>query len=174
MFKNNKGFMLAEVVVTSAIVLTGLVSLYATFTKLYNNYNIRKNYYSVDGMYAIKGMIDYSIDTGKLNDIFKEEKFVNDKFYFINNGSCVSNIFNDEYCEELVSLYGIENMVIISYKKDVLNGLKNDNISETFKDYIDFTNNYYDFDDTSKYNYLILVEYNKDGKNLRYSSMGMW
>ena len=56
--KNNKGFMLAEVVVTSTIVLTSLISLYITFNKLYNNYEIRSNYYDVDGIYAIKNMIN--------------------------------------------------------------------------------------------------------------------
>ena len=38
--KNNKGFMLAEAVITSTIVLTTLIGLYATFSRLYNLYNI--------------------------------------------------------------------------------------------------------------------------------------
>ena len=46
--KNNKGFMLAEAIITSTIVLTTLVGLYANFMKLYNVYKIRDTYYDID------------------------------------------------------------------------------------------------------------------------------
>lgn len=177
MFKNNKGFMLAEVVVTSTIVLTALVSLYTTFSKLNSNYNTRKNYYNIDGMYAIKGMINYSIETNKLNEILSDETTNFNKFYFIENANCNSPYLNDNYCSALVDLYGIQNMVIVSYKgndkKSAVDLINPSN--ETFKDYIDFVKKYYNFNDNSKYNYLILVEYNtSDSKDLKYSSMGMW
>ena len=85
MFKNNKGFMLAEVVITSTIILTALVSLYVTFNKLYSNYNTRNSYYNIDGFYAIKGMINYLIDSGKLNEILNDQEkgYKDGKFYFI-------------------------------------------------------------------------------------------
>ena len=52
--KNNKGFMLAEVVVTSTIILTALISFYTTFNNLYRRYEIHTKYYDIDGVYAIK------------------------------------------------------------------------------------------------------------------------
>ena len=34
--KNNKGFMLAEVIITATVIITALVSLYATYNSLTN------------------------------------------------------------------------------------------------------------------------------------------
>lgn len=183
MFKNNKGFMLAEVVITSTIILTALVSLYVTFNKLYSNYNTRNSYYNIDGFYAIKGMINYLIDSGKLNEILNDQEkgYKDGKFYFISksneNGSKCNEQYlkNSEYCNQLQSLYKVNNMVIVEYNKDALSGLKIDSISETFKDYIDYVINYYDFSNKEDYNYLILMEYNnQENGKYNYANIGVW
>jgi len=44
MIKNNKGFMLAEVVIVSAVIMTCLVTLYTSFNKMYNLYKDTYNY----------------------------------------------------------------------------------------------------------------------------------
>ncbi len=37
MMKNNKGFMLVEVIVTSTIIVTAMIGLYTSFNKIYKN-----------------------------------------------------------------------------------------------------------------------------------------
>ena len=41
---NNKGFMLAEIIIVSAILATALVGLFATFSKMFLEYEKRNSY----------------------------------------------------------------------------------------------------------------------------------
>ena len=50
---NNKGFMMAEVVVVSAIVLVTLVAMYTSYNKIFTLYNQRLNYYDVTTLYEL-------------------------------------------------------------------------------------------------------------------------
>ena len=162
--KNNKGFMLAEVVVTSTVVLASLISLYTTFNRLYNKYNTRLTYFDIDGSYINKGMIDYLIRNGKLNEYLKNN---------INTNNNIKNYLNDDdYFNALKDTYNIENMYIIEYNTSAINGLKNTDINETFKDYCDFMKKYYKLDNNNEYNYLIVTEY-KNNDKYYYSSMGI-
>ena len=61
MKKNNKGFMLVEVIITSTVVITTLVAFYTNFEKLYKKYNENNNYHDIDGLYATKEVINYFI-----------------------------------------------------------------------------------------------------------------
>ena len=182
--KNNKGFMLAEAVITSTIVLTTLIGLYTTFSRLYNLYNIRTTYFDIDGVYAIKGMIDNLIDNNKMNSTLQQVN-TNNYSQLISKKVCSSANTNTNYCNSLQKLYNIENMYIIQYKKDKVTNLKNQDINQTFKDYLDYISNYYSFvdsnaDDTTDnkvnvddgYKYLFVVEY-KNGEDYYYSSLGL-
>lgn len=83
---NNKGFMMAEVVVVSAIVMITLAGLYMSYVKIYAIYNERINYYDVNTLYQLsfyrdvltetkemdKSLLDYEIDKNDIvyiNDI---------------------------------------------------------------------------------------------------------
>lgn len=183
--KNNKGFMLAEAVITSTIVLTTLIGLYATFSRLYNLYNIRTTYFDIDGVYAIKGMIDNLIDNNKMNSTLQQLNN-NDYSQLISKTSCsVNSSVNTNYCNSLKELYNIENMYTIKYNKNAVTSLKNQNINQTFKDYLDYISNYYSFVDSNAndstdnkinaddgYKYLFVVEY-KNGEDYYYSSLGL-
>ena len=165
--KNNKGFMLAEAVITSTVVLTTLIGLYATFTKLYNAYNIRTTYFDIDGIYAIKGMISHLIDNGEINNKIGALKS-NEYIQLIPTDSC--NNTNDTYCSSLKDLYNIENMYIVNYTKDSITNLSTVVSNQTFKDYLTYIRTYYSFNlEEDGYNYLFIVEY----KNDYYSSLGL-
>ena len=103
--------MLAEAVITSTVVLTTLIGLYATFTKLYNAYNIRTTYFDIDGIYAIKGMIDHLIDNGEINGIINNLKNMETQqlIKLIDKGKYFKGE-KDEYCNSLTELYNIDNM----------------------------------------------------------------
>lgn len=65
---NNKGFMLAEVIIVSAIIVTVLVTMYSGLNKLYIKYDEVSRYYNIDAIYAGKTMSDYLIDNGLMDD----------------------------------------------------------------------------------------------------------
>lgn len=163
--------MLAEAIITSTIVLTTLVGLYANFMKLYNVYKIRDTYYDIDGVYAIKNAIDTMIDDGSLagtlalNTNYKS---------IINNNICIVSNNNNNYCNFLKCTYSIKNMYVVKYDKDSIAELKNQVLNQTFKDYLNYIEKYYNFnmDDDNKYSYLFVVEYQKNQKYY-YSSLGV-
>lgn len=50
---NNKGFMMAEVIVVASIVLVTLVGFYASYNKIISIYNQRVDYYDVVTLYEL-------------------------------------------------------------------------------------------------------------------------
>ena len=119
MKKNNKGFMLAEVVVTATLLLAIMISLYFTFNKIYARYNNVTNYKNIDGMYAIENVIEYMY-TGEgennINNILKMEE--QNYKYIIQNGNC--NLLVD-YCNKLKGTYNINNLLIVKQIKVPVN-----------------------------------------------------
>ena len=57
---NNKGFMMAEVVVVSSIILVTLVGLYTSYNKIFSIYNQRIDYYDVETLYKLANIRDNS------------------------------------------------------------------------------------------------------------------
>ena len=192
--------MLAEAIITSTIVLTTLVGLYANFMKLYNVYKIRDTYYDIDGVYAIKNAIDAMITDGSLAGTL----FLNSSSGIITSSTsndttdytadykilisergteisykqtCFAINSDYTYCNFLKSTYNIENMYVVKYDENSINKLKDRSgrkLRQTFKDYLDYVKKYYNFgmDEDNKYSYLFVVEYQKNDKYY-YSSLGL-
>ena len=64
---NNKGFMMAEVVVVSSIILVTLVGLYTSYNKIISIYNQRVNYYDVSTLYDLAYVRDLNDKDGLLS-----------------------------------------------------------------------------------------------------------
>lgn len=82
---NNKGFMMAEVVVVSSIILVTLVAFYTSYNKIISIYNQRINYYDVTTLYKLAGVREKYKDT--LDDIASTDIVVNEnnvKVYYLN------------------------------------------------------------------------------------------
>ena len=168
--------MLAEAIITSTIVLTTLVGLYANFMKLYNVYKIRDTYYDIDGVYAIKNAIDAMIDDGSLAGTLVLDNGNYNLIINNNNNICTVSNNNNNYCNFLKDTYSIKNMYVVKYNKDSIETLKEQTqtLNQTFKDYLNYIKKYYNFnmDDDNKYSYLFVVEYQKNQKYY-YSSLGV-
>ena len=169
MNKNNKGFMLVEVIVTSTVIATAMISLYSTFNKLYTSYNQKISYHNIDGIYANKTTINYLLD----NDFnaFINSTFVNYQYkILIDDTTCFSNT---DVCNAIKSTYKVNKMVIAEYNRSIIETLKNTSINQTFKEYIDYVIGYYGIEQSSnRYNYIILTEI-KDGDNYYYANLGI-
>ena len=110
MKKNNKGFMLAEVVITSTVVMTAMISLYFTFNKIYARYNTLTTYKNVDGMYAIENIIDNMISDENTNTNINKIISSSNNIKIIDNRQCK---ISTEYCTINQQAYNIQNMYII-------------------------------------------------------------
>ena len=155
--------MLVEVIITSTVILTGMVGLYTTFNKLYKNYNIRSTYYNIDSIYATKEMFNNLMN----NDFNKVINHFDNYGYLIENSKCIE-IGNHNNCSSIVDFYGIDNMIIVNYNKNALKELKLEN--ETFNEYIDFVIKYYDINNNDEYSYIFLTEM-CDKNNCYYSNL---
>ena len=160
MIKNNKGFMLAEVVIVSAILITTLVSLYAGFAKVYKAYEERSSFFDTDSIYALKSIEDTLIDEGIFNNIIDKINTSNYLSYL--KGDISSDNYINNYLTELLGNYNIENFYITTYYSNSLNSIINSDPNNiVFNDFLTYLQKNLTFDNS--YNYIFLSE-TKDGR----------
>ena len=132
---NNKGFMMAELVITSSIVLVSLAALFASFNKIYAIYMNRIRYYDTVTLCRLGYYRDILIENNKFNDVLAST-------------TTVSDIYNTRGFQ-MFTLPAIEvpnniadRVLLIHNNKQPINknAIKNRNIaiSDTFLDYLDF------------------------------------
>lgn len=157
---NNKGFMLAEVVIVSAILITTLTSLYIGFAKVYKAYEERSNFFDVDSIYALKNIEDELIDEGVFNTIINDIK--NNEYVFYDQKNLLNDSYTNIYLRTIMENYSIEYFYITKYNENNLNtiiNLDSDNI--VLNDFLSYLNKNLDF--SINYNY-IFISKTKDGK----------
>lgn len=119
---NNKGFMMAEVVVVSSIILVALVGLYASYNKIFSIYNQRVDYYDVPTLYELG---DYRNNNylGSASHLSKLEDSSGKKIYFVNASkiselsSRVSNQTFKDYIEFLKGSLNVDTTNILVMEK---------------------------------------------------------
>ena len=171
MKKNNKGFMLIEVIVTSTIVMVSMIALYTTFNKIYNNYRIKNTYYNLDAVYITKEIINSMMENNKINEFIDNTFPTRDYGYYghiIENDSCKE--FSPDNCNKLQEYYQIKNVIFSLYDNTSLQKIKEKTHNQTFYDYIDYVIGYYDIKENEEYNYIILTEI-EDGDNHYYANL---
>jgi len=95
---NNKGFMMAEVVVVASIVVVTLVGFYTSYNKIISLYNQRVDYYDVDTLYRLAKVRDenfYSL----CHDFYDSDvcfepvsRNFGDDIHYLSNGDSLSSI----------------------------------------------------------------------------------
>lgn len=156
---NNKGFMMAEVVVVSAIVMVTIVGLYQSYNKLYSTYNTRIDYYDSTTLYRLGYYRDILIE----NNLLKIDKETGN--LYINNNDVSNTKVVDIYSSNGNTMFSLsenelqpnvnDTVLLIktnkssdkfeiiikineSSKKFEINGAELDNINLTFKDYLKY------------------------------------
>ena len=149
---NRKGFMLAEVVVSASVVAVVLVTMYIGINRMTAAYDKRNRYYDLDAQQVAMEVNDTIRNNG--SDVT-----------FDNRGILLSEQISSNYSEtkELFDLYKnnlkYNNNVYIVKNKDGFNNIKNSNINQSFKDYLDYFISKTNFDEN--YSYFIVVELEK-------------
>lgn len=160
MIKNNKGFMLAEVVIVSAVLITTLVSLYAGFAKVYKAYEERSSFFDTDSIYALKSIKDTLIDEGLFNNIINEINTSNYVSYLAEN--LTDDSYINSYLKELLGNYNIEYFYITKYDNASLTTIiESDANNIIFNDFLKYLQKNLTFD--NNYNYIFLSK-TKDGR----------
>lgn len=155
---DNRGFMMAEVIVVSAIVLIVLGTLFVSYNKLLSIYRTRVKYYDTVSLYRLAFFRDILVENKVMTKWQNELK---------NSGNKMLEIYAGEQGISRLSLppdelSGINDMVYLIYNnKTNISGsmLQNEtyykNFNVTFKDYIKFLSTAVDLTDT---NYVMLIE----------------
>lgn len=157
---NNKGFMMAEVIVTCSIVVVTLVGLFTSYSKAYLRYKERSYYYNVDNSYACNYLRDLLIE----NNILYNN---NASYYYIDN------TVNDKI-SVLLNNYNITSVIVVDLSQTTnIEGLITDSMNNTYKDYLKYLNNSIIYD-LNKEKYLLIIERQKvvnDTTNYYYGSL---
>ena len=151
--KNNKGFMMAELVVVSAIVLTLLVTLFVSYNKIYSTYNTRISYYDNTTLYRLAYYRDILLENNLLNSMMEKAKTENIVNIYSNNEKAFT-LPPAEYSDK------IEDTVLLIYngsnndKKINISLLDEYNLHQTFIDYVNFITSSIKLES----NYILLME----------------
>ena len=159
MKKNNKkGFVLAETIAISVVVMTSLVIVYTQFMYLSKSYSRTFNYNSVNNMYLANN-IKMFINNDGLDNLINGLTANN----YIDITSCPTEYFTEYiYCQTLLSNLNIKQVI---FTKSDLDDLKNNlsSLSEKMKQFINYIN------DEENDKYRIIVEF----KDETYSTLLM-
>lgn len=155
---NNKGFMLAEVIISASVIIVTLVSLYAGFARVYKAYEIRSTYYDADSVYALKTISDYFIDEMVFNSYISGINNTNRYVEFKEIGTPSNKI--DAFINKMIENYKFEHFYLTRYDMEYLNSVKS--ISSDLEEYIDFLDSDKVIDNTN-YKYIFISETN-DGR----------
>lgn len=156
---NNKGFMLAEVIISASVIIVTLVSLYAGFARVYKAYEIRSTYYDADSVYALKTISDYFIDEMVFNSYISGINNTNRYVEFKEIGTPSNKI--DAFINKMIENYSFKRFYLTRYNSDYLESIES--ISSDLKEYINFLNSDGVIDDDANYKYIFISETN-DGR----------
>lgn len=134
---NKTGFMLAEVVVVSVVIAVTLVSLFVGLNKVTKAYDKRNKYYDIDAEYLAL-------------ELTKKRFF----YEYVEWNTC-SKIEKYEITGNTATA------CYIYYDTDSIKTVKNNNnLTETFKEYLDYIAN--DLDPSNPHGYIVAVEIQKN------------
>lgn len=142
---NNKGFMMAEVVVVSAVILVTLTSLYISYGKILSMYNQRIDYYDIKTLYELAHIRD---------DISNE---------LSSTGATPIKIEADESFQS--PYLTINNKQLYYLRHNEINNLIENINSQTFIDYL----NYLKESTTFETEYILIMERCIDTDNCKYA-----
>lgn len=142
---NKKGFMMAEVIVTSTIVIAIITGLYASYAKIYGLYKQRINYYDVNTLYKVGYYRDKLIDSEELNEHIK---------------NCTNYIHIDSEIDTSDKLYLVKTNKIDSIPAE----------NPTFKEYIKYLSDALE----TKANYVMIMESCKEEDNCKYAYLEIY
>ena len=149
---NKKGFILAETIAVSVVIMTALVIIYTQFMTISKSYARTFTYNSVNNMYLVNNVKEYIKDDG-FDKLIEE---LDNKLY-IDITSCPTSYFiNYIYCRSLVENSNIKQIIFTKQNLEELENNLDDGLSEKMKQFIKSIN----YDEAN--NHRLIVEFNDE------------
>ena len=169
--KNNKGFMLVEIVVVTVVVVTVMTTLYVLFNRVYNAFELKSTYSNIDAIYALDLLRDHLIETeveyNSENKSFMYNEIINYIHGYINDSSIngyieiKKDMINtlgvsleekdkfENYIDSVFENYNVSKAYIVAcpFSNDnnpLLKLKEHEEINQTFKEYIEHLGESYD------------------------------
>ena len=156
MLMDRKGFMMAELIVVSAIVLVTLVGIYNSYIKLFTTYETRIRYYDVSSLYRLGYYRDFLIENNSLDRAKPTGTSKIKTVYDYKNGEGFSVISIDAERNSFGSMIGDRVYMIHNDKNSINSSIFDDRtVNFTFKEYVDFLEKSIDF---SGFEYMMIIE----------------
>ena len=137
---NRKGFMMAELVVVSSVLIITLVGLYSSYSNLYVEYMKRISYNDVTTLYRLGYYRDYFFDNGSLATNINTLKNDVNKYSLEITGSVINTG---------------DRVFLIENRNSFIDINKISGVFPTFMDYVDYFNDAVDY---RKFNYVLILE----------------
>jgi len=147
---NGKGFILAETITVSAVVLGVLIIIYTQFVNVSKNYGSSFTYNNVDKLYSVDNIKQYITSDG-----IENLKTALQTSNYVDITNCSSDYFIElSYCD---MLFNNLNVKTVLFTKENTTALKSDNLSKLSPKLVSFIN-YIVSDNEERYR--LIVEFN--------------
>ena len=167
MLKNRKGFMLAEILIVTLVVMIAFMVVFINYYPLVGEYKQRIVYNDMSSKYALFNMkkLYSDVSNGSKYNIREEFKDSNVKYINLLNKDNSGNVSCNavyvvseelEYCNQLVKQMKIEELIVSQYN---ITDLKKEKI-DALEDYIDYLPKYQSYTNDNKV-YRLIIKTNK-------------
>jgi glyceraldehyde-3-phosphate dehydrogenase/erythrose-4-phosphate dehydrogenase len=149
---NKKGFVLAETITISVVVITTLVVIYTQFISVDNSYYKSFKYNNVNNLYLVNQMKTFIIES-KATSLYDSITIEN---LYLDITDCSSYFVEYMYCDSLIKAMDAKRVIITKYNTtDLSNNVKAYDFSETLQGFIKNAK-------TKDLGYRLIVEFNDD------------
>lgn len=156
---NNKGFMLAEVIIVTTVMITSLVGLYKGFSNTYKAYEIKSRYYDTKTIYALKNMENFLIDEMILNKYAPS----NNNFYIEITKDLDSDEYHEAYIDKFITENDIDQLYLTKFTKTNLDSLKSNTNDDELIKYIDYIiDQYISNSNSDEYTFILIAKTNTE------------
>lgn len=132
----NQGFMLAETLIVSTVVMSVLIIIYVQFRNINKNYGTTFNYNTVNALYNVKNISNYI-----LTENFSQFLTVKGDAIYLDITDCNSGYYNEKYyCEALYETLNVKKILLTDEDTTKLRTEVNtiDDFSEELKSFINY------------------------------------
>ena len=170
MLFNKKGFLLAEVMVVASITAAVLIVIYTQFNTIYDSYEKRQKYESVDNLYVVKDVADLvkeeSLNYFKV--LLESAETTSPTAPYIDITDC-TYFTSADYCEAYITKANIKKIIFTKYDTESLTNFSTyqNDFSPELKEYITYINS--NLPATVKESNRIIIEFN----DYTYSNLGV-
>lgn len=155
----NKGFIFAETLITTAIIFVLLISFYTFSIAFINNQTKYKNYDNVEDIYKLANIRLFLYRTiDNFNEVIDNIQKQNKACISLNNVNYDKEENTNKY-NKLKTTFGVKQMYLCDFENDNI-----DNLNNKFKDYFEYTKKKY----KDKYRIISYFDNNK------FSSIKVW